>query len=47
MWPYSIERERNGYKSYQRFATKVEVDQGLPPKIFELPPGAKVLKKIE
>lgn len=47
MWPYSIERERNGYKSYQRFATKVEIDQALPPKIFELPPGAKLLKKAE
>lgn len=47
MWPYSIERERNGYKVYQRFATKVEVNQQLPPKVFELPPGAKVLKKVE
>ena len=47
MWPYSIERERNGYKSYQRFATKVEIDQALPPNIFELPPGAKVLKKVQ
>ncbi len=46
MWPYSIERERNGYKTYQRFATKVEIDQPLPPKIFELPPGARVLKKV-
>ncbi len=47
MWPYSIERERNGYKVYQRFATKVEINQALPPKIFELPPGAKVLKKVD
>ncbi len=46
MWPFSIERERNGYKIYQMFASKVEVDQPLPPKIFELPPGAKVLKKV-
>jgi len=46
MWPYSIERERNGYKVYQRFANKIEVDRSLPPKIFELPPGAKVLKKV-
>lgn len=47
MWPYTIERERNGYKSYQMFAASVQVDQPLPPKIFELPPGAKVLKKVE
>jgi hypothetical protein len=47
MWPYSIERERNGYKTYQMFATKVEVNQPVPAKTFELPPGAKVLKKVD
>ena len=47
MWPYSIERERNGYKTYQMFATKVEANQPVPAKTFELPPGAKVLKKVE
>lgn len=47
MWPYSIERERNGYKTFQAFAEKVEVNQPLPPKTFELPRGAKVLKKVE
>jgi len=46
MWPYSIERSRNGYKTYQMFATSVQIDQPLPPKIFELPPGAKVLRKV-
>lgn len=47
MWPFTIERQHNGYKSYQMFASKVEVNQALPPKIFELPPGAKVLKKVD
>jgi hypothetical protein len=47
MWPYSIERERNGYKTYQMFATKVEVDQPVPAKTFDLPPGVKVLKKVD
>lgn len=47
MWPYMIERERNGYKTYQMFATKVEVNQPIPPKTFELPPGAKLLKKVD
>jgi hypothetical protein len=47
MWPYSIERERNGYKSYQLFASSVEANQPVPPKTFELPPGAKVLKKVQ
>jgi hypothetical protein len=47
MWPYTIERERNGYKTYQMFATKVEINQPIPAKTFELPPGAKVLKKVD
>ena len=47
MWPYSIERERNGYKTYQFFADKVQVNQPVPAKTFELPPGAKVLKKVD
>jgi hypothetical protein len=46
MWPYSIERSRNGYKVYQQFADQVMVDQKLPPKIFDLPPGAKLLNKV-
>lgn len=46
MWPFTIERERNGYKVYQMFASKVEVDQPLPPDIFELPAGAKRLRKV-
>jgi hypothetical protein len=45
MWPYSIERQRNGYKVYQLFAEKVEINQALPPKTFEVPPGSKLLKK--
>lgn len=47
MWPFSIERQRNGYKSYQMFAATVQADQPLPPKTFELPPGAKLLKKVD
>ncbi len=47
MWPYSIERERNGYKTYQLFADKVEANVSIPPKTFELPPGSKVLKKVD
>ena len=47
MWPYSVEREKNGYKVYQLFADKVEANTDVPPKTFELPPGAKVLKKVD
>jgi len=45
-WPFTIERHRNGYKTYQIFANKVEIGQPLPPNIFALPPGAKMLKKV-
>jgi hypothetical protein len=47
MWPYTMERARNGYKTYQIFSERVEVNQPLPPTTFELPPGAKVLKKVD
>jgi hypothetical protein len=46
MWPYTIERERNGYKVYQMFANKVESNAELPANIFELPKGAQILKKV-
>jgi hypothetical protein len=46
-WPYTTYRERNGYKVYEGYSDKVEVNQPLPPKTFELPPGAKVLKKVD
>ncbi len=47
MLPYSIQRNRNGYKSYEMFGSKIDVNQSLPPGIFDLPPGAKVLKKVD
>ena len=45
MWPFTIERERNGYKSFQMFAESVQVNGELPPGTFELPKGTKVLRK--
>jgi hypothetical protein len=45
-WPYSIERERNGYKTYQLFAEKAEANVAVPPKTFDLPPGVRMLKKV-
>jgi hypothetical protein len=45
MWPFTIERQRNGYKTYQMFATQVMVNQPVPPNTFELPSGAKILKQ--
>jgi hypothetical protein len=46
MWPYTIERQRNGYKFYQIFASKVEINADLPANIFDLPKGAQILKKV-
>ena len=46
MWPFTTERQRNGYKVFQIFADKVEINQELPAGIFDLPAGAKVLKKV-
>jgi len=47
MWPYSIERERNGYKTYQLFANDVQANVTIPKGMFDLPPGAKMLRKVE
>ncbi len=44
--PFSILRERNGLKVYELYANKVAVNQALPAKMFELPPGVKVLNKM-
>jgi hypothetical protein len=41
MWPFTVERQRNGYKSFQFFANSVEVNGSMPPKVFDLPAGAK------
>jgi hypothetical protein len=46
MWPFTIERQRNGYKIYQIFANKVEINAELPANIFDLPKGAEILKKV-
>ena len=46
MWPFTIERERNGYKIFQIFANKVEINGELPANIFDLPKGAQILKKV-
>ncbi len=45
MWPFTVERSRNGYKSFQMFANTVEANGNLPAKVFELPNGAKALDR--
>jgi len=45
MWPYDIQRERDGEKIFQMFAEAVTVNNNLPDKLFMLPSGIKILKK--
>jgi len=45
MWPYDIQRERDGEKIFQMFAEAVTVNNNLPDKLFTLPSGIKILKK--
>jgi len=45
MWPYSIQRERDGEKVFQMFADNVTVNNNLPEKLFKLPNGITILKK--
>ncbi len=45
MWPYEVERERDGEKYSQLLCEKVTVDDPLPDSMFELPNGIKMLKR--
>ena len=45
MWPYDIQRERDGEKIFQMFAENVSMNDDLPDKLFSLPNGIKILKK--
>ena len=45
--PFVSERFRNGEKVFQLFSNNVQVNQSIPPGTFELPPGVKMLKKVD
>src|SRR5713101_589465 len=45
MWPFAIQRERNGEKIFSMFAESVKVNQGLTDNIFTLPSNMKILGK--
>ena len=49
MWPFTIERQRNGYKVYQMFANTVEINGELPAGDHLRPSrkGAQILEKDE
>ena len=41
MWPFAIERERDGEKIFNMFSERVTVNDPLDDKLFELPPGIR------
>jgi hypothetical protein len=43
MWPYAIQRERNGEKIFSMFAESVKINQDLTDNMFTLPSNMKVL----
>jgi hypothetical protein len=45
MWPFSIQRERNGEKVFQIYSESVAVNQGLRDDLFTLPADIKILGK--
>jgi hypothetical protein len=45
MWPFDIQRERDGEKIFQMFSENVSINNNLADKMFSLPSGIKILKK--
>lgn len=45
MWPFVIQRERNGEKIFEIFSDSVTINQGLTDNLFTLPANLKVLTK--
>lgn len=45
MWPFQINRERDGEKIYEIFSESVTINQNLTDNIFMLPSDVKILKK--
>lgn len=44
MWPFDVQRSRNGERIFQMYSETVEINQHLPGNLFALPQGAKILK---
>ena len=47
MWPFDIQRERNGEKIYQMYSDSVVINQDLNDNLFTLPANMKILKKLK
>ena len=45
MWPFTIQRERNGEKIFEIFSESVVINQGLTDNLFTLPANMKVIGK--
>jgi hypothetical protein len=45
MWPFAVERERNGEKIFQMYAESVIINKDLRDDLFTLPSNMKILKK--
>jgi hypothetical protein len=45
MWPFDIQRERDGEKIYQMYSDSVIINQDLKDNLFTLPTNMKILKK--
>jgi len=43
MWPFAIQRERNGEKIFSMFAESVKINRDLTDNMFTLPSNMKVL----
>jgi hypothetical protein len=43
MWPFTIQRERDGQKIYEIFSETVTINHGLTDNLFTLPAGIKIL----
>jgi len=46
MWPYDIQRIRNGDRIFQMYSDSVEINKAVPGSLFALPPGVKILKTL-
>ncbi len=46
MWPYDIQRLRNGYRIFQMYSDSVAVNKSVPASLFALPPGVPILKQM-
>jgi hypothetical protein len=45
MWPFAVERERNGEKIFEMYADSITLNKDLKDDLFTLPANMKILKK--